>query len=144
MIPGGRKLHDYVNIYLNARNPMLYVLLDQQRELCILRIDKRVLQLRNAIVSDRNAARDWAKFEPAPDGLEMIDKEEVFALSWNHADPFEKDRLKGVMCAEVLVPDKVESSYIIGAYVSSQEAYDTLKGLCPDLDIRISRTLFFQ
>ena len=57
MIPGGRKLHDYVNIYLNARNPMLYVLLDQQRKLCILRIEKRVLQLRNAIVSDRNAAR---------------------------------------------------------------------------------------
>jgi hypothetical protein len=57
MIPGGRKLYDYVNIYLNARNPMLYVLLDQQRKLCILRIEKRVLQLRNAIVSDRNAAR---------------------------------------------------------------------------------------
>jgi hypothetical protein len=39
---------------------MLYVLLDQQKELCVLKIDKRVLQLRNAIVSDRNAARDWA------------------------------------------------------------------------------------
>ena len=143
-IPGGRKLHDYANIYLNARNPMLYVLLNQQKELCVLRIDKRVLQLRNAIVSDRNAARDWAKFEPAPDGLEMIDKEEVFAVSWNHADHFEKDRLKGVMCAEVLVPDKVEPRYIIGAYVSSQEAYDTLKDLCPDLDVRINRTLFFQ
>lgn len=144
VIPGGRQLHDYVNIYFNARNPMLYVLLPRHKEICVLRINKKILQLKNTIVSDQNAARTWAKFEPSPDGLEMIDKDELFALSWNHPDPFEKDRLKGLMCAEVLVPDKVDARFILGAYVSCQEARDILEELYLKLDVKINRQLFFQ
>jgi hypothetical protein len=74
----------------------------------------------------------------------MLDKEELFALSWNDPDPFEKARLKGIMCAEVLVPDKVESKYIQGAYVSCKEALDRLTGLCPSFPVAINRMLFFQ
>ncbi|MBI3351511.1 MAG: DUF4433 domain-containing protein [Nitrospirae bacterium] len=144
VVPGGRKLHDYVNIYLNARNSMLYSLLDRQKEICVLRIDRKVMRLQKAIISDENAARGWAKFQPSPDGLEMIDKEELFGLSWNHPDPFEKDRLKGLMCAEVLVPEKVSAKYILGAYVSCQEAGVTLADLCPDLDVKINGQIFFQ
>lgn len=143
-IPGGRKLHDYVNTYFNARNPMLYVLIPKQMDLCVLRISSDILRVTGIVISDQNAARGWARFEPAPDGFEMLDKDEIFALSWNHADYFEKDRLKGVMCAEVLVPDKVESKYIKGAYVSCQEALDRLAELCPSFPITMNKTLFFQ
>lgn len=144
VIPGGKKLHDYANLYINARNPMLYVLLPKQQDLCVLRISIDVLQGTGVVVSDENAARGWARFEPWPDGLTMLDKDELFALRWDVSDPYEKDRLKGVMCAEVLVPDKVESRYIQGAFVSWQEAFDRLAGLCPGLSISLNRTLFFQ
>lgn len=144
VIPGGKKLHDYANLYINARNPMLYFLLPKQRDLCVLRISIDVLQGTGVVVSDENAARGWARFEPWPDGLTMLDKDELFALRWDVSDPYEKDRLKGVMCAEVLVPDKVESRYIQGAFVSCQEAFDRLAGLCAGLSISLNKTLFFQ
>lgn len=144
VIPGGKRLHDYANLYLNARNPMLYVLLNKQGELCVLRISNDVARKPGVVMSDRNAARGWARFQPWPDGLSMIDKEELFGLSWDDPDPYEKDRLKGVMCAEVLVPDKVERRYIKGAYVSCQEALDQLTGLCTGFPVSINNKLFFR
>lgn len=143
VIPGGKKLHDYANLYINARNPMLYVLSNKQA-LCVLRISPDVCESSGVIVSDENAARGWARFEPWPDGLNRIEKEDIFRQRWDVDDPFEKDHLKGVMCAEVLVPDKVESRYIQGAYVSCQEAFDRLAGLCPGFPVTINKTLFFQ
>lgn len=144
VIPGGKKLHDYANLYINARNPMLYVLLHRQCELCVLRISADVLQGAGVIVSAENAARGWARFEPWPDGLNMLEKEDIFRERWDVDDFFERKRLMGIMCAEVLLPDKVESRYIQGAYVSGQEAFDRLVGLCPGFSVTINRTLFFQ
>lgn len=123
---------------------MLYVLLPKQRDLCVLHISTDVLQGTGVIVSDENAARGWARFEPWPDGLSMIEKEDIFRERWDVDDPFEKDRLKGLMCAEILVPDKVDSRFIQGAYVSCQESLDRLAGLCPGLSISLNKTLFFQ
>ncbi len=143
-IPSGKKLHDYVNLYLNARNPMLYVLRCKHLELCVLRISYDVARKPGVVTSDRNAAREWVRFQPWPDGLSMIDKEELFGLSWDDSDPYKKDRLKGVMCAEVLVPDKVERRYITGAYVSCQEALDQLTGLCTGFPVSINNKLFFR
>ena len=144
VIPGGKKLHDYANLYINARNPMLFVLLPKQWDMCVLRISTDVLQSTGLIVSDENAARGWARFEPWPDGLNMIEKEDIFRQRWDVDNPFEKDRLKGVMCAEILVPDKVEGRFIQGACVSCQEALDRLEGLCPGFPVTINRKLFFQ
>jgi len=144
VIPGKKKLHDYANLYLNARNPMLYVLLNKHRDLCVLRISDDVVRKPGVVMSDRNAARGWARFQSWPDGLSMLDKEELFALSWDDPDQYRKARLKGVMCAEVLVPDKVESRYIKGAYVSCQEALDRLTGLCTGFPVSINKQLFFQ
>ena len=46
IIPGGRALHEYVNLYFDARNPMLYVLQDKHADLCILKIDPGVWHCR--------------------------------------------------------------------------------------------------
>ena len=44
MVPNHRPLHDYANLYFDARNPMLYSLLLNRGvdELCVLCIDKKV------------------------------------------------------------------------------------------------------
>ncbi len=144
VIPGGKKLHDYANLYLNARNPMLYVLLNKHRELCVLRISDDVTRSPGVVISDQNAARGWARFQPWPDGLSMIDKDELFVLNWDDPDPYKKARLKGVMCAEVLVPDKIGRKFIKGAFVSCQEALDTLTPLCTGFPVSINKQLFFM
>jgi len=80
VVPGGRPLHEYVNLYICARNPMLYKRRDQHRELCGLRVSTALLDAPNVIVADGNASSDYVRFEPAPKGLRIVDRELTFAV----------------------------------------------------------------
>jgi hypothetical protein len=63
-IPGARRLHEYANLYFDAHNPMLSRLREKNDEICILQVDKEVLNLPGVIISDINAASDWARYSP--------------------------------------------------------------------------------
>ncbi len=141
-IPGTRKeLHDYANLYFDAHNPMLSALRSKNNEICVLRVNNAILDLDGVIVTDKNAAKEcW--FKPVDEGLLLLDANEVFAQFWLHNDFFEQVRLKGVKCAEVLVPDCVVSSYISGAYVANNAALNSFRKVS-DLPVRIKNGLFF-
>ena len=68
-IPGARKLHQYANLYFDAHNPMLSKRRNQNNQICILRVNTSVLDLPDVIISDRNVASDWARFNSVIDGL---------------------------------------------------------------------------
>lgn len=122
-IPGTKKeLHDYANVYFDAHNPMLSRVRDKNDSICVLRVHKSILDIDGIIISDMNASRYWARFEPVVKGLELLDKDEVFAEFWLHDDRIEQDRHRGVKCAEVLVPDLIQPDYIFGAYVANSTA----------------------
>jgi ssDNA thymidine ADP-ribosyltransferase, DarT len=42
-VPGGRPLHEYLNLYFHARNPMMYKGHDQHESLCVIRVSTNVL-----------------------------------------------------------------------------------------------------
>lgn len=142
-IPGGRPLHDYANLYLCARNPMLYKRLGQRDQLCVLRINTTVLDIEGAIVSDGNASSDYTRFSKAPEGLKIVEREYVFADVWVDQDPIEGFRKKRQKCAEILVPGKVTTEYILGAYVANAEAMGTLEQTGFDRPIEMNQHLFF-
>lgn len=144
IIPGGRPLHEYVNLYFEARNPMLYVLKDQHADLCVLRLDPAVMGLPGVVISDRNASSDYARFLKYPEGLKHLDKDMIFAHYWTHPDPFIEIEHKSVKCAEVLVPDKIDCRYIIGAYVSCTEGKTCLHKTGVSLSVTITPSLFFR
>jgi hypothetical protein len=144
IVPGGRPLQDYVNLYIYARNPMLYVLQSRHVDLCILRVSIEILDLPGVIITDRNASSDYARFAPAPKGLFIVDKDLTFAEYWTHPDPFEAMRRKSAKCAEVLVPDRIDPDFITGAYVSCQEANATFEALRVDIPVTINSYLFFK
>ncbi|MGH3923663.1 MAG: DarT ssDNA thymidine ADP-ribosyltransferase family protein, partial [Pseudonocardiaceae bacterium] len=126
---GGRKLHSYANLYVNARNKMLSKIKYDHGDLgvCVLRVSLDVLDLAGTVVSSQNASSDWARFAAAPGGLALIDKDLVFERSWKHPDDQKAEWRHGsIMCAEVLVPDCVAPEYIEGAYVSCAEAAEAL------------------
>jgi len=104
VVPGGRKLHDYVNTYFHARNPMMYVILMQQDHLylTVLRINTDILDLPNVVITDSNTAGDYAIFHASPRGLAIVDRELTFAIDWTHPDQIEYFRRKSAKCAEVL------------------------------------------
>lgn len=148
VVPGGRPLHQYVNLYFHARNPMMFKRKDFYKELCIVKVSKDVLNLPQVVISDGNASSDYVRFYTVSEGLRVIDKERVFARYWNHDDPIEKFRHVFEKCAEVLVPDKVPKEFILGAYVSSEDSkvklYDIMEKIRPDSPITVNPDLFFQ
>ena len=147
VVPGGRPLHDYVNLYFDARNPMMFVRKDNHMALCVLRVSPDVLDLHGVVVSDCNASREYARFKPAPNGLAIVDRDLVFAEYWTHLDdPIKEYRHKGVKCAEVLVPDRIEPRFIVGTYVSCPGSRDALMGMfagATGVEVVVNGHLFF-
>ncbi len=119
-IPRGRKLHCYVNLYICARNPMMYKRRAQHQELCVLKINPDVIDLTGVVITNGNASSAYASFKPAPAGLKFVNYKLTFAEYWTDIDEIVGLRKTAAKCAEVLVPDIVNPDYITGAYVSCQ------------------------
>jgi ssDNA thymidine ADP-ribosyltransferase, DarT len=143
-IPGAGLLHDYANLYFDAHNPMLSKRRDQNDAICVLRIDHIVLDLQGVIVTDCNAASDYARFYAASAGIWALDKDLVFAQFWTNADdPYEVMRHKSIKCAEVLVPDSVNPDLLVGAYVANQRALRAFEALGTRLPVITNSAMFF-
>jgi hypothetical protein len=144
VIPGAKPLHDYVNLYICARNPMMYLRRSHHQELCVLKIGPAVLHLPGVVIADGNAASGPTAFWPSPSGLAKVDKDTVFAEWWTDANPFTLWENRRVKCAEVLVPHKVDGGLILGAYVSCHDTELKLKALAPSLAITVDPHMFFR
>ncbi len=121
-VPGGMLLHDYVNLYFHARNPMMYKRRGIHESLGVIAISPNVLDIPGTVIADCNAASDIVMFKPSPKGLEFIDSEKVYAESWIHpSDPIETHRHRLIKCAEVLVPTRVKPEHILRIYVSCEK-----------------------
>lgn len=145
-VPGSRPLHEYVNLYFDARNPMLYRLVcaDHTR-LCVLRIDREVIKLPGVVLTDRNASSDYVRFSNFPDGLELIDKDVLFAQYWKHPeDQIREWEHISIKCAEVLVPDKIDASCILGACTSCTEACNFFQEKNSTIPVIINAYMFFR
>lgn len=144
-VPQGRPLHEYANLYVCGRGPMLFKRLSFRHESCVLRVSPSVLDVSGVIITDKNAAGDYVRFAPAPGGLEIVDRELTFAKYWTDDDIREYFIKKAAKSAEVLVPDAVDVRFINGAYVCSQKVKQKIlrMGLSPPLDVSVNRNLFF-
>lgn len=143
VVPGGLPLHEYVNLYICARNPMLYKRRTQHNDLCVLRVSTDILDLPGVVISDCNASSDYVRFATAPQGLSIIDEERVFAEYWVHNDPIETFRHRSQKCAEVLVRNSVDQNFITGAYVSGATAKAAFNVTGVNIPVTIDSHLFF-
>jgi hypothetical protein len=143
-VPQGRLLHEYANLYICGRNPMLYKRRDQYLTICVLHIDPAVIDLPNVVITDQNAASDYACFAGAPDGLKVVDTAKTFADDWRHPNQIEYWQRKAAKCAEILVPDRVDPRFIRKAYVSCDQARQVVDSLNTDLKVVVNRHLFFM
>jgi hypothetical protein len=144
IVPGARPLHDYVNLYICARNPMMYKRRESHGELCVLRVSTDVLDVPGVVVSDSNAGSDYVRFAPAPDGLKLVDKETTFAERWTDPDPIQKYRKAARKCAEVLVPDLVPPRFFMAAYVSCDQSLASFEALSGGLVAKVDGRMFFR
>jgi len=143
-VPGGLKLHQYANLYFDARNPMMYKRHHQAALLCVLRISCDVMRLGGVVVTDQNASSRWVRFLPPSDGMKRLNFDVIFAENWNHPeDQILHWQHKSAKCAEILVPDCVPIEYIQGAYVVGDKSKEILQQRGFGLDIVVNPHLFF-
>jgi len=143
-IPGARRLHEYANLYFDAHNAMLSKRRRYNSTICVLQVDSGALDLPGVIVTDRNAASSWVSFMTVHEGLAAIDRDRLFARSWKHPDDmYDEMNHKSEKCAEILVPDRVEARFVLGAYVANQTALTVFQVLGTGLPVRIRGDMFF-
>jgi hypothetical protein len=143
-VPGGLGLHEYANLYICTRNPMMFRRKDRHQESCVLRVAPDVLDIDGVVVADSNAASNYVRFAAAPAGLANVNRALVFAEDWTSQDQIEFWRQKAAKCAEVLVPNVVPPDFILGAYVSDTDAEAAPRAEAPGLAVQIDRHLFVR
>ena len=111
----GRVLHDYVPLYFNPKNPMLYRR-QGEYDIAIVLLDSGLLFQNGTVFTDGNAASGATSF--------FNDIKEIDKLDWQciRADWY-RDLPDGIRrrCAEVLVPDTIHPRFIKQVAVRTQE-----------------------
>ncbi len=142
-LPNDFTIHRCANLYFNARNAMMYKLKHVSNTLCVMRISPEVLDLPRVLVSDMNASRDAARFGTPDEMFPLLNRSHVYCRSWNDPDENLKYLLKGKMCAEVLVPNRIEPCYIIGVYASCTDCCNNIRNLTNVPSVSLNPDLFF-
>lgn len=143
-VPQGLRLHQYANLYFDARNPMLFKRLSEAASLCILAVSRDALAIPGVVITGQNAASGYVRFLH-PDHWEAIDFDDVFARDWRHPGDYARYlQHKSRKCAEILVPRLVPPELLLGAYVISSAAGALVRAEAPHLRIKVVPDMFFQ
>lgn len=132
-------LHQYVPLYFNPKNPMLFVRRHRQSRLIIIGIDPLILFQPNTIFSDGNAACENTLF--------YQDLNHLSCLNWriirqNSSWSNQPDG-KRIRCAEVLVYPKISISRILKIFCYSQQILTQIKNMGCNQPIEINSNLYF-
>jgi hypothetical protein len=139
----GRSIHDYVPLYINPINPMMNSkkVQDNITNIVVLEIIPHVLvQIEETLFSDGNAAEIQTNFYHNQNKMESVDWKTLQIGKWNDSES------KRIMCSEILVPNKVDTSYINKIIVSKQFSLDRILQLFPNhrgISIEINDKYFF-
>lgn len=140
-IPGAGKLHDYANLYVHARNPMMFV--RRAEPLCVVKVSLDVVDLPGVIVADGNAASGYTAFRPGSAGIEALDGAIVLAEYWTDNDYYAYLEKKRCRCAEVLVPNRVPPEMILAVVVPSETVRRAVVSDAPGIVVTVDPHLFF-
>jgi len=143
IIPNGGPLHSYANAYFDPRNPMMYKRQSMAQSLCVLAISSVVLDFKGTVISDGNAASEYSRFYSPEEGIKKLNFAQIYSKWWTDDDPYEQLKRKRIKCAEILVPDKIDFEYIIGAIVVNEKAQHDLESLGFQKTIMVHPKVFF-
>lgn len=131
-----RVIHDYAPLYINPKNPMLFVRRSLQSEIVILKISPEVLQDGQHVFSDGNAASRETKFSSSS----SIVTDSIDALNtkyWSNCVDGKRRR-----CAELLVYPKVQTVHILSAICNNNALANEI-AMGTDLQIDVDHSMFF-
>jgi O-acetyl-ADP-ribose deacetylase (regulator of RNase III) len=126
--PERASLWEYANLYFQARNPMMYRVVQEKttKNLAVIGVKPTALQLPEVMITDGNAASNPTRFFKAPDGLKVIESQwpVIQAEYWN-----DLDGSKRKIMAECLVPERIPPEHIHTVFVADHETKKRVEGL---------------
>ena len=102
-----KKINEYAPLYINPRNPMLYVKKEIQNDIIIICFERSLIYNKGSIFTDGNAVNFPTKFYNNLEDLNKINWQCLNSRFWiDYPDG------KRICCAEVLVYSNIPSSKI--------------------------------
>ncbi|MES2704285.1 MAG: DarT ssDNA thymidine ADP-ribosyltransferase family protein [Bacteroidota bacterium] len=137
-----RSIHDYVPLYFNPKNPMLFRRGNIQNDIVILAIDRSLLYQPHTVFTNGNAAATATLFYSNPNSLSNLNWNCINAEYWN--DIIDGKRIK---CAEVLVFPSIATNAIKKIYCNNQQTKLFVEGRLRPRDgisVEIKSNLYFS
>lgn len=131
-----RPIHDYVPLYINPRNPMLYRRLEWQHQIVILKVSPSVLRDGQHVFCDGNAACHNTKFSVDPE----IVSSAVEALNADYWNDFPDGKRR--RCAEVLIYPRVSPLHIVAAICNNTSLANEISRVAK-MKVEVSPSMFF-
>lgn len=143
----GRKVHEYVPLYLNSRNAMLFqVQSEYNDDILIISYKKNILLDATSVFSDQNAASKGADFTGMLHKVAMFDWNTVFSANWSSNGANNK-HVKSHMMAECLVYEPPSVSEIDAIYCLSDHTKLKVENLAAAsglaMNVIVDRSKFF-
>ncbi len=131
-----RPIHDYVPLYINPRNPMLYRRRELQQQIVILKISPSVLRDGQHVFCDGNAACHDTRFSVDPE-IVISALDALKADFWNTVPDGKRRR-----CAEVLIYPRVSPAHIVAAICNNVALADEMAGVAK-VKVEVNPSMFF-
>jgi len=148
VVPDGRRLWSFANLFFNARNPMLYRVTREKSvsEIAVLGIRIDVIDRGDVFLTTGNAACEESEIMSSVNAKKIFKEiiKEVSKDWWGIADGSKRK-----IMAECLVPDAVPSDKIASIYVPNHAALEKVYGLIAPtphsfLSIIVEPFMFFE
>lgn len=145
-------LHDFVPLFFTTRPPMLFRIavdekLPNQRDIIYIAIDPLVILKPESRFSDGNAASSRTKFYSSPEELSKLNREVIFADTWNDPDEKIKEERRRIKGAEVLIYYRISPIYFKRVYTADNRrklrALEAVKQAGLDLEVELKPNFYF-
>lgn len=137
-----RSIHEYVPLYFNPRNPMLYSRKNIQNKLIVLAIDRNIIFKEKFLFTDGNAASKSTKFFNSIEDLSKLNWTCINDEFWS-----EYDDGKRIRCAETLIFPLIEPKWIKKILTNDYSAMEFAKEKANQIShiiVEQDRSLFFN
>lgn len=141
-------LWSFVCLFAQPHNAMMYV--SRHKHICVIRLDKNILEQDDVIITDRNASCQNATFAKASDWV--LTNETARCLYSRQSLPTMTNQIthhdyKSIRQLEILCPQKVAQKYILGFFVKQKEHMEKVLKMVTNkllsLSVIINDNIFF-
>lgn len=131
-----RKIHDYVPLYLNPKNPMLSARRHMSNDLVILRVSRNVLNSNKFVFADGNAASGETLYSIDP----LVLNSSIEALTADYWTDIPEGKRR--RCAEVLIYPFIDPKFIECIICSNEDTAKLLRQIAK-VEVTVDRDKYF-